>query len=188
MGGQERAAQRRLRSGRPQSWSCLLGQKLKGQHEVWNGLPGVRAEGWQGQSHRRCPMSRPPRITDLLPPGGTGHGWGASSHTLFPSPGPLPVEAVSACPLSLAPTPAGLGQGPPRGSPCPQASWRLSTSPPGGSLIGTPLSPADNEDFVILFTACIPASGTGLVNSKCSLCVCGRHLCWRNIESKGAAR
>lgn len=73
------------------------------------------------------------------------------------------------------------------GCPCPQASWRLSISPPGGSLIGMYLSPADNKAFIILFTACIPASGTGLVNSRCSLCVCGRHLCWRNIESKGAA-
>lgn len=166
---------------------CLLGQELKGEYEIWYGLPGVGAEGWKVRSHRGCPMSGPPRTADLISPRGIGHSWEASSHTLFPSPGPLPLEAVSGSLLSLAPIPARLGQRSLLDSPCPRASCPLCTSPSGLCLPETCLSLGDKQGLCHLVHCSIPASGTGLINSRHSLCVCGRHLCWRNTELKGAA-
>lgn len=103
----------------------------------------------EGAEPQRLSHVGTPEDCRLVPTQGC-KAWLGSIFTHFPLPGPLPLEAVSAYPLSLPPTPTRLGQGLPLGSPGPQGSYHLSTSPSGLSLPRVPLSLADSKAFASL--------------------------------------
>lgn len=131
-----------------------------------SGRSGMGCQGWELRGGRVRATSHVSIPEDCRPaPTQRPRAWLGSIFTnTLPPPGPLPLEAVSAC--SLAPRkPSRLGppQGPTTSAPAALACPCLGCVPLW--LTARALSPC-----LPLIRCCIPAPGTGLVNSKHSLC------------------